>query len=96
MIVPAQAVVPKNEVVQKARAYAQRQDDWSDELEALFISSMNYLAGTGYQVGPVQNTMLSLRRLLLLFGAIGIVPGSLSYERALLLMTNSYILSWLS
>jgi hypothetical protein len=91
-----QAVVPKNEVVQKARNYARRQDDWSDELEVMFISLMNYLAGTGYQVGPVQNSMPSLRRLLLWFGDIGIVPRSLSYERALLLMTTSYIQSWLS
>jgi hypothetical protein len=91
-----QAVVPKNEVVQKARNYARRQDDWSDELEVMFISLMNYLAGTGYQVGPVQEEISSFRRLFLWFNSIGIVPGRLSYERALLLMTTSYIQSWLS
>jgi hypothetical protein len=90
MIVPAQAVV------EKARNFARRQDDWSDELEVIFISLMNYLAGTGYQVGPVQEDISSFRRLYLWFNSIGIVPGSLSYERALLLMTTSYILSWLS
>jgi hypothetical protein len=93
-----QEIVPKNEVVQTARNYARRQDDWSDELEVIFISLMNYLAGTGYQVGPVQNNMLSWKRVLLWFGAIDIVPvpGNLSYEKALLLMTTSYIQSWLS
>jgi hypothetical protein len=91
-----QAVVPKNEVVQKARNYSRRQDVWSDELELMFISWMNYLAGTGYHVGPVLENMSSFRRLFLLFNSIGIVPGSLSYERALLLMTTSYIQSWLS
>jgi hypothetical protein len=91
-------VITKAQVVPTARAYAERQDDWSDELEVIFISLMNYLAGTGYQVGPVQNNMLSWKRVLLWFGAIDIVPvpGSLSYEKALLLMTTSYIQSWLS
>jgi hypothetical protein len=88
-IMTAQAVVPKNEVVQKARNYARRQDDWSDELEVIFVSLMNYLAGYGYQVGNIHNHFNLFRCLWDSFHTI--TPGSLSFNEAFQMITTSAI-----
>jgi hypothetical protein len=41
-----QAVVPKNEVVQKAQEFAAEQN-WSTEASAVYVALMNLFAGTG-------------------------------------------------
>jgi hypothetical protein len=41
-----QAVVPKNEVVQKAQEFAAEQN-WSTEASAIYVALMNLFAGTG-------------------------------------------------
>jgi hypothetical protein len=41
-----QAVVPKNEVVQKAQEFAAEQN-WSAEASAIYVALMNLFVGTG-------------------------------------------------
>jgi hypothetical protein len=87
MIVPAQAVVPKDEVVEKARAIVKGQGLWTEGQKAVFVALMARFAGYGYVVGRIQDHFDLFRRLWDCFHAI--TPGSLTFYQAFLTITTS-------
>lgn len=80
-------VADKSQVVPQARAIVERQDDWTEAQEVLFISLMNYLAGYGYQVGGVQYHFDLFRKMMAVFSFAD--PGSLPFDQAVVLITTS-------
>ena len=71
-------VSEKSQVVPVARAYAERQDDWTQAQEVVFIALMARFAGYGYVVGRIQDYFPLFRRLWDCFHAI--TPGSLTFR----------------
>ncbi len=88
-IMTVQVITTKAQVIPAARKIVERQDDWNQAQEVLFISLMNYLAGYGYQVGDIHNHFNLFRCLWDSFHTI--TPGSLSFNEAFQMITTSAI-----
>ena len=87
MAMTVMIVSEKSQVVPVARAYAERQDDWTQAQEVVFIALMARFAGYGYVVGRIQDYFPLFRRLWDCFHAI--TPGSLTFHQAFLTITTS-------